>query len=74
MKILILTLLMMVSSVLGELSVLDPPELRDKFKYNKVGYIQSKMANFGHIPYGQSVIGSLYFNISNLDGCYVPRH
>jgi hypothetical protein len=27
------------------------------------------MANFGHIPYGQSMIGRVYFNASNADGC-----
>jgi hypothetical protein len=27
------------------------------------------MANFGHIPYGQSLVGPLHFNASNEDGC-----
>jgi len=31
------------------------------------------MANFGHIPYGQSIVGGLFFNISNLNGCDAPR-
>jgi len=27
------------------------------------------MANFGHIPYGQTLLGRLYFNKENPTGC-----
>ena len=34
--------------------------------------MRSQLANFGHIPYGQSLTGLLFFNISNLHGCEEP--
>jgi len=52
----------------GLLKVYAPSSLVDLFKETE-GEIQNTMANFGHIPYGQSMIGRLYFNASNPDGC-----
>jgi len=31
--------------------------------------IKANYANFGHIPYGQSLIGQIYFDKDNMDGC-----
>lgn len=31
--------------------------------------ILANYANFGHIPYGQSLIGQIYFDKTNMDGC-----
>ena len=31
--------------------------------------IAASYANFGHIPYGRSIIGRIYFSKSNPDGC-----
>lgn len=31
--------------------------------------IPANYANFGHIPYGQSLIGQIYFDKDDLDGC-----
>jgi hypothetical protein len=31
--------------------------------------IPANYANFGHIPYGQSLIGQIYFDKDNMDGC-----
>lgn len=31
--------------------------------------ILANYANFGHIPYGQSLIGQIYFDKDNMDGC-----
>lgn len=33
------------------------------------GYIETSVANFGLIPYGHSVVGSLYFDPNNPYGC-----
>ena len=52
--------------------MLSPPSLRSLFSFPSPGYIRSQLANFGHIPYGQSLTGLLFFNISNLNGCEEP--
>jgi hypothetical protein len=31
--------------------------------------IEAVFANYGHVPYGQSILGNLYFNESNPLGC-----
>jgi hypothetical protein len=31
--------------------------------------IKANYANFGHIPYGQSLIGDIFYDESNPDGC-----
>lgn len=31
--------------------------------------INANYANFGHIPYGQSLIGTIYFDAENPDMC-----
>lgn len=52
----------------GKLVVYSPTELTDKFsKTNSV--INANYANFGHIPYGQSLIGSIYYDTQNVMGC-----
>jgi len=36
---------------------------------NKKPVINANYANFGHIPYGQSLIGTIYFDAENPDMC-----
>ena len=38
-------------------------------KKNKKPVINANYANFGHIPYGQSLIGTIYFDKTNPDMC-----
>jgi hypothetical protein len=52
----------------AKLSIKGPKVLKEKFKDNN-GQIQTVLANFGHIPYGQSMDGRLYYNASNPYGC-----
>lgn len=33
------------------------------------GYIETSISNFGLIPYGHSIVGSLYFDQTNEYGC-----
>jgi hypothetical protein len=43
------------SSVSGKLSVTGPDELKELFKDSQFE-INAQLANFGHIPYGQSMV------------------
>lgn len=51
-----------------KLIVHGPQELRDLF-YESDGLIQSQLSNFGHIPFGQSMGGRLYYNASINEMC-----
>ena len=55
-------------TVEAKLSIFSPQALKDTFS-DTGGQIYSQIANFGHIPYGQSLGGRLYYNSSNPDGC-----
>ena len=60
------------SIVQASLYVHGPKQLAELFKDadgKSNGAIQSKMANFGHIPYGQVLVGRLYYNEKNPHGC-----
>ena len=50
------------------LVVYHPKELRDKIN-SMTGEIQSSLANFGNIPYGHSIIGRLWHDVQNQNGC-----
>jgi hypothetical protein len=54
--------------VLSKLVVYGPQELIDSFE-GKKAQINANYANFGHIPYGQSLIGSIYFDETDPLGC-----
>ena len=47
--------------------IVSPPELSDIL--GDKGVIQSSIANFGHIPYGQTIIGQAVFIEQNEYGC-----
>ena len=56
----------------AKLTVYGPDELLEKFSSStehEKAIINANYANFGHIPYGQSLIGSTYFDESNPLGC-----
>lgn len=53
---------------LSKLVVYHPRRLRDKIDPN-FGVIGSSLANFGNIPYGHSIIGKLWYDPENPDGC-----
>jgi hypothetical protein len=47
----------------GRLLVQSPESLKKLF--GEDGEIQVQMANFGHMPYGQTLTGKLYYNVTN---------
>lgn len=54
------------SSVSGKLSVTGPDELKELFKDSQFE-IQGQLANFGHIPYGQSMVSKIPATFQNLN-------
>jgi len=68
MKISIL-ILGLLSLVTAKLVVYNPQSLRNKIDKN-YGIIKSSLANFGHTPYGHSIIGKVWYDIENKDGCH----
>lgn len=56
------------SVALGKLVVYSPKELVDLFE-SQNAVIAANYANFGHIPYGQSLIGSISYDSNNPKGC-----
>ena len=67
MKISIL-LVALLSAVSASLMVYHPSKLRNKIDPAK-GEIDSSMANFGHFPYGHSIIGRVWHEKGNENGC-----
>ena len=68
MKIILLLLSILISPLYNRLIVYGPQELKDKFVSTDYK-IKASYANFGNIPYGQSLIGRIYYNESNPFGC-----
>ena len=62
------SLCLTLSIAFGKLVVYSPQDLVGKFETSK-GVIDANYANFGHIPYGQSLIGSIYYDPQNAMGC-----
>ena len=58
-------------TVLSKVYVYSPKELIDKVKLEKGNNdgFEISLANFGVIPYGHSLIGKLYYDPENQDGC-----
>ena len=68
--------LFLISTVCAKLMVNSPESLKKLF--GDEGEIPVQMANFGHMPYGQTLVsiyffdlksGKLYYNVTNSDGC-----
>lgn len=66
MKVIIFALLL--ALVCTKLVVYHPYELRNKINRDN-GEIGSSLANFGKVPYGHSIIGRVWFDEQNPDGC-----
>ncbi len=65
-KILIAALLAV--AALGRLTIYSPSDLREEI--NRInGTIRSSISNFGITPYGHSVIGNVWIEEQNLNGC-----
>jgi hypothetical protein len=54
--------------VFGKLIVYHPHKLRQQID-SLNGVIKSSIANFGRVPYGHSIIGRVWFDEENKDGC-----
>lgn len=63
-----LILLLLATLALSKLTVYHPTSLRDEID-RKTGAIHSSIANFGHIPYGNNIVGKLWYDEDNRDGC-----
>mmetsp|Transcript_20067 Transcript_20067/g.22394 ORF Transcript_20067/g.22394 Transcript_20067/m.22394 type:complete len:225 (-) Transcript_20067:728-1402(-) len=60
-------LIALISVISAKLIVYNPTSLKKKFTPN--GEIKSSVANFGHTPYGHSIMGKVWFDTENADGC-----
>ena len=67
-KWLLLCLTMKIMFTQSKLVVYSPQDLIEQFKDTN-GVINANYANFGHIPYGQSLIGQIYYDQNNQMGC-----
>ena len=67
----LLSLVLVLTSTLAKVIVYAPKELRKSAKSKKRDDDPFKisLANFGVIPYGHSLIGRIYYDIDNADGC-----
>ena len=67
-KLKVLTLLYLaVASSLGSIQVMHPKDLKKKLKND--GFVKSSLGNFGHIIYGSSILGRVYYPLNNTDAC-----
>lgn len=53
----------------SKLLIYNPQSLKSKVGKNKDGVIESSLANFGHTPYGHSIIGNVWYDEENKLGC-----
>ena len=70
-KKLAISLLLFVATAIAKVIVYSPKELKDEVirsKGDSEGFAVS-LANFGVIPYGHSLIGRIYYDPENADGC-----
>jgi len=70
----ILILSLVLALCVSKLIVYSPEKLKTQIDDSKDslisdGYIETSVANFGLIPYGHSIVGNLYFDPNNADGC-----
>ena len=54
--------------IFSKIVIYEPESLRNLFKDSN-HIIKHVNANYGHIPYGQTIIGGLHFNKTNELGC-----
>jgi len=52
--------------VQGRLKIMSPDSLVSQFKD---GIIEAEYANFGYIPYGQTIMGRMHYHKSNANAC-----
>ena len=52
----------------ASVQVFNPKSLRNEVG-DENGFIEAGMANFGHIDYGSSILGQVFFPLKNKDGC-----
>lgn len=64
----LLALATLLTSAYSRLVVYGPEGLKKEFKKSD-GIIEASYSNFGKIPYGQSIIGRIYHDADNADGC-----
>ena len=60
------------ASSLGSIQVMHPKDLKKKLKND--GFIKASLGNFGHIMYGSSILGRVYYPLNNTDGCRPYRN
>ena len=71
----ILLISLIISLTCAKLIVYSPEKLKNLIDDSKNpdyltdGYIETSVANFGLIPYGHSIVGTLYFDTNNQYGC-----
>lgn len=58
----------LLTGTLSKLIIYYPHSLRNKIDKNH-GVVHSSLANFGNIPYGHSIIGRVWYDENNIDGC-----
>jgi hypothetical protein len=52
---------------LGSIQVIHPKQLKSDLRND--GFIKASLGNFGHIQYGSSTIGRVFYPVMNTDGC-----
>ena len=67
MKLLTIFLLLGIAKS-SSIQIYNPDSLKQTLG-TESGFIESGMANFGHIEYGQSVLGQVYVPLANSKGC-----
>lgn len=63
-----LTSLCLLAMSVSKLIIYSPNKVRDQID-RVSGEIKSSISNFGITPYGHSVIGNLWIDPKNIDGC-----
>lgn len=61
-------MIIMISIISAKLHIIGPESLKEQFKSSNQT-MEVVYANFGHIPYGQSMVGKLHYNNTNRFGC-----
>ena len=68
-------LAIMASFAYSQLQIVTPEILASKFlpkqgvESSQPGFVKATLGNFGHISYGQKIMGRAFYPIDNQDGC-----
>jgi hypothetical protein len=62
----ITTSALLIAAAQAKLKVLSPPSLASQFKE---GVITASYANFGFIPYGQTIMGKIHYDVNDSEAC-----